>query len=154
MFVGTRIPATSHGALAWWVKCTLDGFALGCAPQWRAWKLPPLYSGKVRFRYEPRHGTGDEEFAQPPIVFARGWGDCDDLVNARLTELLARELPRRFYRSDTKKQERMLRHLGARMHAGKLPSTRTEWRGSDLHVLVRFPDGSTEDPAKILGAPH
>lgn len=154
LYVGTRIQATSDGALAWWVKCALDGFALGCVPMWRAWNLPPLYSGAVRFEFEPQHGSGREDFAMPPDVFARGWGDCDDLIVARLAELISPTLPASFYSADDKTQQQALQRVRAQMGANKLPATRAQWQGEQLHVLIRFPDGRTEDPSLILGAPH
>lgn len=152
--VSTRIPPTSNGGLAWWVKCTLDGFALGNAPMWQGWQLPPLYGGRVRFAYEPNHGSGNEEFAQPPDVFARGWGDCDDLVNARLTEIYGASLPASFYRLSTQEQSVSLNRLRLRIARGKLPSTLCKWQDSALHVLIRLPDGGEEDPSIKLGAPH
>lgn len=152
--VSTRIPATSNGGLAWWVKCTLDGFALGCAPMFRSWRLPPLYASGVVFAYEPNHGSGEEDFAQPPDVYARQWGDCDDLICYRLSELLSATLPDSFYLADERSQLRTLERLRARMGAGKLPATRCRWEGESLHVLIRFPDGREEDPSLLLGAPH
>ena len=154
MNVRTRIPATSSGALAWWVKCTLEGYALGCAPQMHEWGLPSLYQSGVVFRYEPNHGDGEEEFAQPPDVFARQWGDCDDLVVYRLAECLAAELDRQnFFASDERRQRALLRKMCVGVASGRLPSIVADWRGESLHVLIRFPNGQTEDPSILLGAP-
>lgn len=62
---------------------------------------PPLYRSGVEYRPEPWTGisvhesNGDEhtmkgvdEFANIRTVFARGWGDCDDLCAWRLAEVL------------------------------------------------------------------
>lgn len=155
MHVRTRIPATSSGTLAWWVKCALDGSALGCAPMFRSWGLPPLYQSGVRFAYENNHGSGDEEFATPPDVFIRGLGDCDDLVVYRVAELLADELDRvRFWSQTIERQRKTLRQLAVGVASGRLPSVVADWAGESLHVLVRMPDGTTEDPSILLGAPH
>lgn len=154
MQVSTRIPALSDGGLAWWVKCTLDGMALGCAPMWAGWRLPPLYASGVVFQLEPNHGSGEEDFAQPPTVYARGWGDCDDLINYRLTELLAAQLPAGFHTMRTARQTRVLMRLRARMGAGQTASTICRWEGGDMHVLVRLANGREEDPSIILGAPQ
>jgi hypothetical protein len=119
-----------------------------------SWDLPPLYESGVRFAYEPDHGSGEEDFAQPPDVYARGWGDCDDLVVYRLSELLAAELQRRrFWAQPEARQRAMLRALATGVASGRLASIKADWEGDSLHVLVRLPDGSTEDPSIILGAP-
>lgn len=151
--VSTRIAATSNGGLAFWVASALDGFALGCAPMWRSWRLPSLYAGSVRFEYEPQHGSGNEEFAQPHDVFQRGWGDCDDLVVARLCELYAATLPDSFYVASEVEQVKVLKRLKARVGSRKLPVTRAKWTGESLHVFIVYPNGAVEDPAVILGAP-
>ena len=67
-----------------------------------------------------------EDFANPWETFARGVGDCDDLVAYRLTELKARG-------------------IGA-------VATRSEWLKENVHVLIRLPNGDTEDPSIKLGA--
>lgn len=122
------------GQIAYFVKCAIEGFARGCVPSAGAWQLPPLYSGGVQFQKEPQHGSGNEEFALPCDVHRRGWGDCDDLVIARLVELA--------------------------LH-GVDASCNAEWVGDACHVRVRYndgvpqPDGSIgtlEDPAIICGA--
>lgn len=152
LYVSTRIQAPNDGSLAHWVKSTLDGMALGCAPMMRAWGLPPLYRSGVRFQYEPQHGSGLEDFAQPPDTFARGWGDCDDLIIARLAELYAAALPPKFYRSGMRDQSRMLHRLHVQQATGRVAATLAEWKGESLHVLIRLPDKTKEDPAILLGA--
>lgn len=144
MDVCTTFPAPTPGTLAWSVKCALDGYALGDAASWRAWGLPPLYASGVRFAYEPEHGTGREEFASPPVVCQRGWGDCDDLVRYRVAELLAAQL--------TEFGGNLWR-LRLAMAEGRAASIITRWQGDDLHVLVRLPNGQEEDPSIRLGAP-
>lgn len=153
MHVRTRIPAPTDGTLSWWVKCVLDGMALGCVPSWNRWRLPPLYESGVRFAYEPNHGDGNEEFAQPTDVYARQWGDCDDLVVYRVAELLSAELPHDWESLQEKGQRRVLTRIATEQAAGKLPCVSAIWRGSSIHVRVRLPDGSLEDPSILLGAP-
>lgn len=123
MRLWTAVPIAPPGELAWFVKCLLEGMAYGCVPAWRQWGLPQLYRSGIRYAFEPEHGSGNEEFALPPTVYQRGWGDCDDLVIYRLCELAA---------------------------AAERATCRTEWRGGELHVLVRRGDGSLEDPALLL----
>jgi hypothetical protein len=119
------------------------------------WGLPPLYQAGVVFQYEQDHGSGEEEFATPPDVYARGWGDCDDLVVYRLAELLADELQhQRFFSAPEERQRTILRKLAAGVALQRLPSIVAKWQGESLHVLIRLPNGQTEDPSIILGAPH
>lgn len=96
--------------------------------------VPPLYESGVRYREEPR-GQGYEEFALIPVVFARKWGDCDDLAPWRVAEL---------------------RQKGEK---AKVRITfRRQSSGFQLyHVLVRrapsagYPRGQIEDPSRVLG---
>lgn len=119
-----------------------------------SWKIPPLYRAGVVFQYEPNHGDGNEEFATPPDVYARGWGDCDDLIVYRLTEQYFGWLKRNgFFRSDERRQRAMLDRLVSLVAAGRLPRVQTKWQGESLHVLIRLPNGGEEDPAILLGAP-
>jgi hypothetical protein len=81
-----------------------------------------LYDSGVRYRWE-LPGTGWDHAA---ILGARGTGDCKDLTAWRCAELQL-----------------------AGVDAQPL-IVRTGQR--NYHALVRFPDGSTEDPSIILGA--
>lgn len=155
MNVRTSIPAPTSDALAWWTACELNGLALGAAPSMLSWGLPPLYRSGVRFAYEPAHGSGEEDFAAPPVTYERQWGDCDDLVYWRLAELYAAELPESFAAAEADEQIAALRRVRARAGSGKLPLCFCEFiPGLDaFHVWIGFPDGTREDPAKLLGAP-
>ncbi len=90
---------------------------------------PPLYESGVRYEEEPA-GQPYEDFASIPVVLARGWADCDDLVSWRIAEL---------------------------RNAGENAKVRLKWqfdpvRGARLyHVLVRRANGQVEDPSKRLG---
>lgn len=88
--------------------------------------FPPLYSTKVRWRNEPLAGQGIEEIATLPTVLRRGWGDCDDLVAWRIAEL-------------------RLRGIEAEAKVIYRPKKRL------YHVLVRLPNGESEDPSRLLG---
>jgi hypothetical protein len=111
--------------LALLVKHAIEGLAYGCVSAYRTWQMPPLYESGVRFAYEPEHGSGNEQFDLPLVVWRRGWGDCDDLVIWRICELVA---------------------------GGERATCRTYWRHRSLHVAVRRENGDLEDPAVLLGA--
>lgn len=95
----------------------------------RTHTVPALYESGVRYEEEPA-GQPYEEFASTPVVLAKGWGDCDDLVCWRIAEL---------------------------RNAGENAKVRLKWqfdplRGARMyHVLVRRANGQVEDPSKRLG---
>lgn len=113
------------GEIAYFAGRAIEGFALGCVPFARKWKLPPLYTSGVRFRQDPYQGSGVENFKLPNEVFRDGWGDCDRLVIYRIWELRV---------------------------AGEKATCRSEWVGNGVHVLVRRANGQLEDPSILLGA--
>lgn len=113
------------GQIAYFAKCAIEGFAQGSLPLAAVWRLPPLYQSGIRFRPEPDHGSGNEDFALPNVCFKRKWGDCDDLVIYRIWEL--------------------------RCH-GELATCQAIWQDSAVHVLVRRANGKLEDPSILLGA--
>jgi transglutaminase-like putative cysteine protease len=89
--------------------------------------LPCLYKSGIRYAPEPGHGTGVEDFAQPWQTYARGEGDCDDLVIYRVSWLKSRGI--------------------------RATVTVADFGGmGDQHVQVRLPDGTIEDPSVILGS--
>lgn len=123
------------------VKFKIEGDAKGASPLFISpAQLPPLYQSGVVYREEPGHGGGKEFFDLPQTVYARGWGDCDDLCIWRIAELLAQ---------------------GVRASCSIADITQL----GDAHVQVRLPPGFTtrysvpsphgghiEDPSMILGA--
>lgn len=113
---------------AWFVKCAIEGFALGCLPEFRSWNLPPLYQSGVRFRLPPEHGSGTERMQTPIDTFNDGWGDCDRLLVWWLCERWANHQPARC----------SLIFLGGNMHV----LGRKSWDER----------GELEDPSMILGA--
>lgn len=91
----------------------------------RIHRLPWLYKSGVRYQREPKIKGRSEKWKTITRLIKDGFGDCEDLASARIAEL--RE----------KKKIRV-----------------TPWlkrRGKTWHVLVRYPDGTFEDPSKILG---
>jgi hypothetical protein len=138
----TRFPdELGPGNLAWFIKCDIEGKARGAYPAFLTkWKLPPLYQAGVRWQLEPNHGDGWEDFALPPDVYRKKWGDCDDLVIWRLCEL---------WRAQGIHPRDVARMIGTEQCA----TCRTIWEGNELHVLVRLPGPGdrTEDPTEILG---
>jgi hypothetical protein len=113
---------------AWFVKQAIEGFARGCMPAFRRWKLPPLYQSGVRFQLPPEHGSGVERMQTPIDTYRAGWGDCDRLLIWWLCERWAHELP---------------------------ASCSTYFLGGNMHVLGRKSvddRGELEDPSVHLGA--
>jgi hypothetical protein len=89
-------------------------------------KTPRLYQSGVVYRAEP---IGREDWRDISAVLHYGNGDCEDLACWRAAEL------------------RELDGIDAR------PTYR--WRQRDgirvYHILVKLPDGTTEDPSRKLG---
>lgn len=73
--------------------------------------------------------NGVEEFLDIPALYQRGKGDCNELAPVRIAEL---------WRAG----------VNASPWLTKLPNERG---GLTYHALVRWPDGSSEDPSLILG---
>ena len=114
---------------AWFVKCAIQGFALGCLPAFKRWNLPPLYQSGVRFQLPPEHGSGLELMRLPLYTYRDGWGDCDRLLIWWLCEQWAQ---------------------------GKPASCSTYFQLGSMHVCGRksWDDrGPIEDPSTVLGAP-
>jgi hypothetical protein len=142
--ISTTVREQTPGELAWFVKAAIDGFARAFAPTFARMRLPPLYESGIVFAFEPFHGSGDEDFATPLETLERGAGDCDDLVIYRLCELYAPHVT--FHTVN-----------GARVPLSvdtRAASCTCEWVGESMHVQVRMKNGSIEDPAVLLGAPH
>lgn len=120
--------AFQGGEAPYLVKCALEGFARGSMPCWPRWNLPLLYQSGVRYRPDPKLGSGVERWQTPLQTFRDGFGDCDKLVWWRLCEL---------------------------WHLGYPASCRAVWVGHRMHVLIRHSfdeSGALEDPSIILGA--
>jgi hypothetical protein len=91
--------------------------------------IPLLYESGVRYQAEP--WRGQEEFADIPTVYARKWGDCDDLAPWRVAELRA------VYREPAKLRVSWAVNAAAKQRL--------------FHITVRRADGSIEDPSRVLG---
>jgi hypothetical protein len=89
--------------------------------------LPPIYlaaDGLIEYRLVP----DPIGWQLPSQTMRRGYGDCKDVAAWRAAEL---------------------RHQGIAARMGIIPSTRH--RGS-FHAIVRWPDGSLEDPSRFIMA--
>lgn len=85
--------------------------------------VPALYDSKVRYIEEP-----DEVRQDVPTVLQHGRGDAEDLVAWRIAELRVRGVEARV----------LIRQV--RSSSGL----------AFYHPLVQLPDGTVEDPARIL----
>ena len=105
-------------------------------------RLPPLYESGVRYREE---APGQEDWPDIPTILANGWGDCEDLVGYRAAELRDAGIDA----DPVLKWQFIPREL---MIAKGYPKKHVPKRGVWLvHCLVRYPDGTIEDPSKLLG---
>lgn len=119
--------------------CKIDEYHLkrglrGEGPLW-----PPLYASGVVYREEE---DGYEDWLDVPAVFRQGFADCEDLCAWRVAELRVAGVecePVLRWRWFSREQ---MRAVGRRAPGGGV------WM---VHCLVRFPDGSIEDPSKVLG---
>lgn len=97
--------------------------------QLRRQRYAPLYQSGVVYREEP---PGEEEWLDIPCLYKQGFGDCEDIACARVSEL-------------------------RRVGIAAVPCIC--WKEFDVggkvvslvHVLVLLPDDSIEDPSKVLG---
>lgn len=101
---------------------------------------PPLYYSGVVYQEEK---PGEEDWPDIPKILAKGFGDCEDLVAYRVGEQRAwgvacePVLKWRWY-----SQDEMMALGQTWAPAGGV------WM---VHCLVRYPDGTVEDPSKLLG---
>lgn len=94
--------------------------------------LPDLYESGIWFLREPWAGKF-EEFADAETVLERGWCDCDDAAAYRCAQYRLRGGP--WLRTGIKIYWRLPKP-GQRM--------------TIYHAQVRLPDGSIEDPSRLL----
>lgn len=107
--------------------------------------FPPLDNGKMQqifsilkaMRLPPEVGPmvericmGAETFRDIPSLYARGRGDCNELVPVRVAELW---------------------RAGIMANPYLTKPVRTPGGGLSYHAIVQWPDGSAEDPSLILG---
>lgn len=99
----------------------LVGLVLESTRQMAARGLPALYRSGIVYRREPR---GVEVWQTAAVTAERGIGDCEDLAIYRAAELQRAGI------------------------AAWPVVVRTRTRGQ-LHAVVRWPDGTIEDPSRI-----
>lgn len=113
--------------------------SLKCLTQINEWQLArfalqgtplaPLYESGVRYQAEP---LGEEEWLDIPSLYKQGWGDCEDIACARTAEL-------RF------------QGIAAVPCLKSKPVPKPGGTITLVHIMVLWPDGTVEDPSKILG---
>ncbi len=104
--------------------------------------IPPLYASGVYYAEEP---PGREDWLDCLAVLRQGFADCEDLAAYRAAELRVHGIAA----EAVLKWQWIPRDI---MIAQGYPADKLPSRGVWLvHCLVRFPDGSIEDPSKILG---
>lgn len=130
MILQIEIPDSAPKALVWYlVRYVLQGFALGCRPYFVGPNaLPPLHCTKIRYAFDGVHGSGVERIVTPDVVLARGYGDCNDLVNYEVARRQA--------------------------EGGPDSVAVADWLGNgEMHAQIRRADGQIEDPSIAYGAP-
>lgn len=88
-------------------------------------ELPPLYESGIVYRREPKGREWWESAADALGVVADRSGDCEDLAAWRVAEL-------RYY-DDVDARVKVIRN-----------------RRGNYHAIVELPDGSLEDPSRVL----
>lgn len=132
MFVVCKLPGEGLD-LSFAIRDVILALAKVWAEELKRRPLKPFYSYKIRYKPEPLTSLA-EEWVDPCTVVERGHGDCDDLVIFRLAQILIA------CGYDCK-------DLTAPLPAW--PSVAREVGTGKYHVMIGFPDGSWEDPAKI-----
>lgn len=108
---------------------------------------PDLYSSGVVYKSEPREWES-EHFDAVPIVNARKWGDCDDLVAWRIAQLRNQLDP---------KLEHLYTGCNDVSFPKSFPKVRIAWKQHLpsnkwlYHVQLRHANGEIEDPSAKLG---
>jgi len=86
-------------------------------------EAPLFYQAGLRYA---REAPGEEDFQPIPKLYARGYGDCEDLSAARAAD------------------------LRVRFNVQAKPEV-IQIRPGLWHIFVRLPDGRAEDPSAHLG---
>lgn len=95
--------------------------------------LPPLYQSGVFYKEE---APGCEDWLDIPHLYAQGFGDCEDIACARTAEL----------REQGVAAVPCIKFKDFMAPVGGVTQLVTL-----IHVMVLLPDGTTEDPSKVLG---
>lgn len=117
MLVTIDVPPTARA-----LRALLGGLVALDRVILRDQELPPLYESGIRYQPEP---PGQERWCRVDEIWRRKYGDCEDLVGARVAEL-------------------QLRGEAAFQDVKKSGFRR-------FHALVRRGDGTLEDPSLRLG---
>lgn len=104
------------------IEGALEGLTRANVIVLRGLNLPYLYSSGVAYRREP---AGREDWLTADQTYKRKFGDCEDLAAWRAAELRLEGIPAR----------------AAVLRTGR----------RRFHAVVRWPDGTIEDPSIILG---
>jgi len=105
--------------------------------------IPPLYASGVVYKEDP---PGEENWKDCWACLRDGWADCDRLAAWRTAELRAMGIGAEPVLKWQWIPRAAMIALG--YPAKLLGSSPGVWM---VHCLVRFPDGTIEDPSKILG---
>lgn len=104
--------------------------------------IAPLYMSGVRYKEDD---PGREDWRDCLEIIKRGFGDCDNLCAWRAAELRAAGINA----EPVIKWQHIPREVALQLG---YPSKIIPPGGlSMVHVLVRHPDGTIEDPSKLLG---
>ncbi len=119
--------------------------------------IPPLYRSGVLYAKEPQ-APAYEMFDNCKIVFARKWGDCDDLAPYRAAELRVYGDPGLgLGPCKALKSGRCAHGTFSMSGSGEIlpccANVRIYCRAGSgvFHCETRLPDGSVEDPSRFLG---
>lgn len=129
MQIRTQVDAQTPEELATLLRGILVGYVVAGAEQFRRYSLPPLYRSGIKWKRSPSAKSW-EDFALPLTIYERRWGDCDNLVVYRCSELCANGTP-------------ALPKIYWRINDGKVKI---------FHAEVRIlKTGLVEDPSRLLG---
>lgn len=105
--------------------------------------LPRLYESGVFYQEEP---PGQEDWPDIPTLYRLGKGDCEDLGCALAAE-------RRVYDGIAARPALSWKFVTAEeLRASGYPAASIPREGIYLiHILTELPDGTLEDPSKVLG---
>lgn len=133
MFVVLKLPGDGLD-LSRSIQDVILTLALVWSEELKRRPLPSIYKGSIVYRPEPEDNEA-EEWTDPYTLRERGYGDCDDLVIARLAELYVKA----GQNADTPRSKLIAWPSVARK------------KGTNLyHVMIRHKSGELEDPSQIL----
>jgi hypothetical protein len=119
----------------------LNAWHYGRGPLHDPVDYPPLYRAGVVYKPED---LGKEDWNDVPVIYTLGEADCEDLACARAGEL----------RAGTGLILRGGIYVQQRHPIAARPCLKWKHLDEDhtlIHILTEWPDGSIEDPSKILG---